>query len=197
MLSPECRGRCGNLEILHMQYLRRKSKTCMYRSMAPSDFLDLDCLAYATRRTGRAVTNVFNARMAEHGLNVAQFGLLAAVAKMPGATLAAIGEAMLLDESTLVRNFAVMARRGLVAATGGRGRSGKQVDLTPSGRALLKEAASTWLATNRLLASRLGRAEAAAGRHFLRALGEAAEQLKAEGPAAEATHARRRLSRRA
>ncbi len=66
--------------------------------MARSDFLDFDCLAYATRRTGRAVTNLFNSRLAHLELNVAQFGLLAAVGKMPGSTLAAIGEAMLLDE---------------------------------------------------------------------------------------------------
>ena len=59
--------------------------------MSGSDFLDFDCLAYATRRTGRAVTNLFNSRLTHLDLNVAQFGLLAAVAKLPGSTLAAIG----------------------------------------------------------------------------------------------------------
>ena len=68
--------------------------------MVGSDILDFNCLAYASRRTARAVTNFFNQRLAPFDLNVAQFGLLAAVAKMPGSTLAAIGEAMLLDEST-------------------------------------------------------------------------------------------------
>jgi len=146
--------------------------------MARSDFLDLDCLAYATRRTGRAVTNVFNARMAGFDLNVSQFGLLAAVSKMPGATLAAIGEAMLIDESTLARNFAVMERRGLIAAEGGRGRGGKHLSLTPAGKQLLVEAGRIWLATNRELARELGAEEAAAGRKFLLALGAAAERLK-------------------
>ena len=50
--------------------------------MVRSDFLDLDCLAYATRRTGRAITNLFNARMSELELSVAQFGLLTAVSMM-------------------------------------------------------------------------------------------------------------------
>ncbi len=67
--------------------------------MDKSDFLDFDCLAYATRRTGRAVTNFFNAQLGHLDLNVAQFGLLAAVTRMPGSALAAIGTAMLLDRA--------------------------------------------------------------------------------------------------
>ena len=167
--------------------------------MARSDFLDLDCLAYATRRTGRAVTNYFNAQMAGLDLNVSQFGLLAAVAKMPGATLAAIGEAMLIDESTLARNFAVMERRGLILAEGGRGRGGKHLSLTTAGRELLKEAGAIWRATNRKLAAELGAEDAAAGRTFLHALGAAAERLK-QSPQKEAAadkSARRRISAKA
>ena len=163
--------------------------------MDRSDFLDLDCLAYVTRRTGRAVTNVFNARMVAFDLNVSQFGLLAAVSKMPGATLAAIGEAMLIDESTLARNFAVMERRGLIAAEGGRGRGGKHLTLTPDGRQLLVEAGGVWRSINRELARELGVERAAAGRAFLLALGAAAERLKQQ-PRKEAVAdkpARRRI----
>lgn len=167
-----------------MQHLMRKSKTYMQYSMARSDFLDFDCLAYGTRRAGRAVTNLFNARLAHLDLNVAQFGLLAAVGKMPGATLAAIGEAMLLDESTLARNFAVMERRGLVSAEGGRGRGGKQLRLTPEGVALAKAASVVWTRTNRQLAAQFSEGEAAAGRAFLKALGEASQRLRVKGDAA-------------
>lgn len=163
-----------------MHYLMRKPKTYIHYSMARSDFLDFDCLAYATRRTGRAVTNLFNARLAHLDLNVAQFGLLAAVGKMPGATLAAIGEAMLLDESTLARNFAVMERRGLVSAEGGRGRGGKHLHLTPAGISLAKAASLVWTRTNRNLAAEFSEGEAAAGRAFMKALGEASQRLKAK-----------------
>lgn len=147
--------------------------------MTGSDFLDFNCLAYATRRTGRAVTNFFNARLAHLDLNVAQFGLLAAVARMPGSTLAAMGEAMLLDQSTLARNFTVLERRGLVQAEGGRGRGGKSITLTREGAQLAKEAGKIWQATNRQLAVELG-ADAEPGRQFLRALGDLSERLKAK-----------------
>lgn len=148
--------------------------------MTRSDFLDFDCLAYATRRTGRAVTNLFNSRLAHLDLNVAQFGLLAAVAKLPGSTLAAIGESMLLDESTLARNFTVLERKGLVEAEGGRGRGGKSLTLTRAGKKLHTEGLSIWLQTNKDLAGALGIKDAEAGRQFLRALGELSERLKDE-----------------
>lgn len=152
-------------------------------------------MAYATRRTGRAVTNLFNARMAPLDLNVAQFGLLVAVSKMPGATLARIGEAMLLEESTMARNFAVMERRGLVSAEGGRGRGGKHVQITKAGEKLLLKAGAIWRATNRMLLGELDAAEAAAGRKFLRSLGDASERLKQlmdEEAAADADARRRK-----
>lgn len=166
--------------------------------MDRSDFLDLDCLAYATRRAGRAVTNFFNAQLAGLDLTVSQFGLLTAVAKMPGASLAAIGEAMLIDESTLTRNFAVMERRGMISAEGGRGRGGKHLTLTRAGTKLHAEAAAIWRATNRKLAGELDPGEVAAGRAFLRALGLAAERLKQPGKEVAADKpARRRMGERA
>ena len=61
-----------------------------------------DCLAFATRRTARAVTNYFNVLLRPVDLNVAQFGLMTAIAKMPGRTLREIGENLILDESSLL-----------------------------------------------------------------------------------------------
>ena len=116
-------------------------------------------------------------------LNVAQFGLLAAVAKMPGASLSAIGEAMLIEESAMARNFAVLERRGLVEAQGGRGRGGKQVSLTKEGVALHAKGSKIWLATNKMLAAELSPAKAAAGREFMRGLAETAEKLRQKEPA--------------
>ena len=163
---------------MHMHNLSRKPSSYVRDSMLKSDFLDFDCLAYASRRAARAVTNLFNARMAALELNVAQFGLLAAVAKMPGSTLSAIGEAMLLDESTMARNFNVLERRGLVESEGGRGRSGKQVSLTADGEALYANAARVWKKTNQKLAAEMTPREVVAGRAFLRALGAASERLR-------------------
>lgn len=152
--------------------------------MARSDFLDFECLAYGSRRTARAVSNYFNARLAHLDLNVAQFGLLAAVAKMPGSTLSAIGEAMLLEDSTMARNFTVLERRGLVAAEGGRGRSGKSLTLTKEGTALFAEASRIWKQTNKKLAAELKDHGVEAGQAFMKALGEVSENLRAKDESA-------------
>lgn len=192
MQSPKAVIGAASGRILHMHYLMGKPETYMQNSMARSDFLDFDCLAYATRRSARAVTNFFNSKLLPLELNVSQFGLLAAVAKMPGATLKAIGEAMLLDESTLARNFSVLERRGLVEAEGGRGRGGKHLTLTRAGQKLYDDGAIIWVDTNKRLAAELGVREAAAGRVFLAGLGEASERLKTKDEAAAARAATRR-----
>ncbi len=85
---------------------------------------------------------------------------------------------MLLDHSTLARNFAVMERCKLIAAKGGRGRAGKSLNFTRAGETLYAEALGIWRTTNRQLAARIGADETAAGRKFLRALGAAAGHLK-------------------
>lgn len=159
--------------------------------MVRSDFLDFECLAYATRRSGRAVTSFFNAQLAPLDLTVAQFGLMAAVGKMPGSTLKAIGDAMLIDDSTLARNFTVLVRRGLIEAGGGRGRGGKRISLTPAGRNLQREASVIWAETNRRLARELGAKQAAQGIAFLRALGQASQRLNDKDEAAADPGARR------
>ena len=153
--------------------------------MPGTDSLDFHCFAYASRRTARAVTNYFNQRLAPFDLNVAQFGLMAAVAKMPESTLAAVGDAMLLDESTMARNFNVLERRGLMEAEGGRGRGGKRISLTKEGQALHAEALCVWTKTNQKIARMLGPQHAEAGQKFLRDLSAASERLRLKDEAAD------------
>ena len=152
----------------------------MQNSMATSDKLNFTCLASTSRRTSRAVTNFFNARMKSLDLNVAQFGLLAAISKAPGQSLTAISEAMLLDESTMARNLGVLERRGLVASEGGRGRGGKQVSLTREGKTLHASGVRIWKQANAALENEIDADQVAAGRRFMSGLTAAADSLRAE-----------------
>jgi DNA-binding MarR family transcriptional regulator len=165
---------------MYVHDLLHKRKVYMQNLKTSSEIFGANCLAYTSRRTARAVTNLFNARMAGLDLNVAQFGLLAAVAHMPGSSLSAIGEVMLLDESTMARNLSVLERRGLVEATGGRGRGGKSVNLTRQGQALHTKGGKIWKETNRELEAALGVQAASAGRAFLEDLSRISERLKAK-----------------
>jgi DNA-binding MarR family transcriptional regulator len=166
--------------IVYLQNLPCKANMYMQNSMPASDKLNFTCLASTSRRTSRAVTNFFNARMKPLELNVAQFGLLAAIANAPGQSLTTISEAMLLDESTMARNLGVLERRGLVASEGGRGRGGKQVSLTSEGRALYGSGARIWKQANVALESAMDAKQVAAGRLFMSGLTAAAERLRGE-----------------
>jgi DNA-binding MarR family transcriptional regulator len=148
--------------------------------MATSDKLNFTCLASTSRRTSRAVSNFFNARMKPLDLNVAQFGLLAAIGNAPGQSLSAISEAMLIDESTMARNLGVLERRGLAESEGGRGRGGKRVSLTPEGKALYAAGARIWKQANLVLESAMDAKQVAAGRLFMGGLTQAAERLRRE-----------------
>jgi DNA-binding MarR family transcriptional regulator len=138
-----------------------------------------DCLAFATRRTARAVTNYFNVLLRPVDLNVAQFGLMTAIAKMPGRTLREIGEDLILDESTVTRNLTVLERRNLVKSEGGRGRSGKRMSLTTDGEALMMAASAEWKRGNAAMKANITPEVLAGGIAFLNALTTASGALKA------------------
>jgi DNA-binding MarR family transcriptional regulator len=138
-----------------------------------------DCMAFATRRTARAVTNYFNMLLRRFELNVAQFGLMTAIAKMPNRTLREIGEHLILDESTVTRNLTILERRNLVQAEGGRGRAGKRMTLTPEGEELMLSAVEEWRRGNKALTDRVPDGVMDGGLAFLKAVTEASGALKA------------------
>jgi DNA-binding MarR family transcriptional regulator len=138
-----------------------------------------DCMAFATRRTARAVTNYFNRLLRPFELNVAQFGLMTAIATMPNRTLREIGEHLILDESTVTRNLTILERRNLVQAEGGRGRAGKRMSLTTEGEDLLLSAVAEWRRGNKALTDRVPHEVLDGGLAFLQAVAEASGALKA------------------
>ena len=139
----------------------------------------MDCFAFDTRRTARAVTNYMNGVLKPFDLTTAQFGLLMAVDKRPDSSLREISVNLLLDESTMTRNLAVLERRGLVQSEGGRGRQGKKVSLSAEGHALLEACTAKWRAANQELEARLDPELVRQGRLFLKALTLESEALSA------------------
>jgi DNA-binding MarR family transcriptional regulator len=142
--------------------------------------LTLDCFAFSSRRSARAVTNYLNALLKPLDLTTAQFGLMAALRKHPGRSLRDLSVGLLLDESTMTRNLAVLERRALVDAEGGRGRGGKRVSLTAAGIDLFDDAVVGWRRANEAIAAEMDPVLVEQGRRFLLALTRAAEKLGAE-----------------
>ncbi|MCB9957032.1 MAG: winged helix-turn-helix transcriptional regulator [Rhodospirillaceae bacterium] len=76
-----------------------------------------DCVGLNIRLAARRITRVLDAEMAETGLSLAQFGLMAQIAAATDDTIGALAERAGLDQSTLSRTLRTLERTGLVEIT--------------------------------------------------------------------------------
>ena len=92
------------------------------------------CACYNLRRASRAVTQVFDAHFDGVGLRATQFTVLAALRyeseRRP--TVSYLAEALVLDQSSLSRNLAVLERQGYLQLEPGEDKRERIVTLTAS-----------------------------------------------------------------
>lgn len=128
------------------------------------------CAGLNSRLAARRITGFLDRRMAECGLSVAQFGLMAQVAAAADDTLGALAERAGLDQSTLSRNLRGLERAGLVEiAVAERDQRRRAVWLTEAGARRLEAAMPVWRAAH----AALSRTQAPALARRLAALADA------------------------
>ncbi|MFB9951846.1 MarR family winged helix-turn-helix transcriptional regulator [Rhizobium puerariae] len=115
-----------------------------------------ECPGFQARATARAVTRYYNACFKPLGLTAEQFSLLVGIGAAEGATVVDLAVGAGVDATTLSRNVQNLEARGLVQAEGGRGRAGKRLNLTHSGRRLMAEALPLWKTAKAELSRRMG-----------------------------------------
>lgn len=119
------------------------------------------CLCLAARRAARAITASFDRALRAHGLRSTQFTLLAVLALMGEQTVGALARIIGADRTTMTRNVALAAKRGLVTighdAEDARAR---RVAITPEGRTTLDEAFVSWRRVQASLTEAMGIAAA-------------------------------------
>lgn len=111
--------------------------------MSPEDMARF-CFGHRSRKAARAVTRAFNLRLKPLGLQITQFILLGAVARGDDRSIAALAEEVGVEPSAVLRNLRVLEDRGLVTHVGGRGRGGRKLRVTQSGRALIAASLPEW-----------------------------------------------------
>lgn len=141
------------------------------------DDIPVMCLGNTARQATRLVMRVYGLHMRSVDLNFPQFGLLVALAQLSGSNVREIADNLGLDASTLVRNIALLERRGAVTSDGGRGRAGKMYRLTKSGQELLQSALAAWREAQVSLVAELGEEDVDAMRQSLRRMGDAAKRI--------------------
>jgi DNA-binding MarR family transcriptional regulator len=141
-----------------------------------------ECPGFQARATARATTRYYNARFRPLGLTAEQFSLLVGIGAAEGTTLIDLALSAGVEATTLSRNIQNLEGRGLVCAKGGRGRAGKRLSLTNSGRRLLANALPVWKSATTELSHRLGDDKLQLVRRAMAELAKAAEPSSSGAP---------------
>ena len=150
---------------------------------SPSDCakMSLSCACYNLRRASRAVTQLFDSYFDEVGLKATQFTVLAALAwaddELP--TIGELADTLVLEQSSLSRNLAVLERAGFIRLVpGAEDRRERIVTLTRGGRAALARGFPIWKKAQAAIASALQNSELDSQLRSLRHLTRTAQELR-------------------
>ena len=104
------------------------------------------CACYNLRRAARAVTQVFDDYLEEAGLKATQLTILAILSytKDQPQTVTVLAESLVLEQSSLSRNLAVLEKKGYVKLQPGSDRRERIVTLTVGGRTALARGFPAW-----------------------------------------------------
>lgn len=94
----------------------------------------------------RAVTAHYEAHFRGSGLRGTQFSVLSVLAQAGPLPVTRLADLLGLERTTLTRNLAVLARRGLVGWTGANDARIRNVVLTGEGEAMLRKCMPRWVA---------------------------------------------------
>jgi DNA-binding MarR family transcriptional regulator len=145
--------------------------------------MGMTCACYNLRRASRVVTQVFDAYFDELGIKSTQYTVLAALAyESEGKpTVTHLAEALVLEQSSLSRNLAVLERQGLIRLTAGEDDKRERiVMLTRAGRAALTRGYPAWKAAQAAIAEALDPKELENQLRSLRRLTKTAQSLRPE-----------------
>jgi len=102
------------------------------------------CVLDNARKAARAVSRHYDRLARQVGMTAGQFSVLVAVHRSESATTAGLAERLSMERTTLVRNIALLERKGLVTSAPAIAGRGKRYRLSPSGAALLERALPLW-----------------------------------------------------
>lgn len=121
-----------------------------------STAVKLPCYCAALRQATRALTTLYDQHLRAAGVKATQFAILQALDYMGQARNRDLEGALTIDQTTLTRNLALLARDGLIAVVGRPSGREKAWGLTAHGSELLAKAKPLWERAQAEIRSRLG-----------------------------------------
>lgn len=145
------------------------------------------CACSNLRRASRAVTQVFDAHFDAIGLKATQFTLLTVLLyeSEDRPTVSHLAELLVLEQSSLSRNLAVLERQGLVRLVAGADKRERIVALTRSGRSAVARGYPVWKRAQSAIAAALAPSELQTQLRALRRLTKTAQSLMPGGSRAK------------
>lgn len=117
----------------------------------------LACHCGTLRQATRAITSLYDAHLAKHGIRVTQFTILASLYSRDAMPTGEIATRLLLDQTTLSRTLATLQSRQLVRVEPGDDQRMRLWSLTPKGAALLKASRADWELAQNEVYRRIGK----------------------------------------
>lgn len=129
------------------------------------DPTELPCVCSQLRRTSRLVSVFYDTALAEAGVTVTQYAILARIGRakgeigangLTGLSRTALAAQLGMDRTTLTRNLLPLERQGLITNKPGEDRREKLLHLTAAGKKKITTARPHWLAAQREILARMG-----------------------------------------
>jgi DNA-binding MarR family transcriptional regulator len=118
--------------------------------------LKLPCFCATLRQASRVVTSLYDERLQSAGIRATQFTILQALDFASTARIADLESILAMDQTTLTRNLALLARRNLVCVVDRPSGREKSWGLTKQGAELLAVATPLWESVQSEVKAKIG-----------------------------------------
>ena len=117
---------------------------------------DVPCACQNLRRATRVVTRIYDQELRRTGIEITQFGLLTALAKVGEASQKRLSAGFAMDSTTLTRTLRLLLKQGWVRARRGKDRRERLFSLTAAGSQQMAMAQPHWKQAEQRLRRELG-----------------------------------------
>ena len=118
----------------------------------------LPCACQNLRRLTRIVTRIYDQELTKAGIEIAQFGVLTALAETGETNQKRLSAGLAMDSTTLTRTLGLIRKKGWVRVRRGKDRRERLFGLTRAGKSRLAEAQPHWERAEHRLRQELGEA---------------------------------------
>jgi len=113
------------------------------RALGPKD-IHYVCVCHTVRKTARALTRRYDARLKPVGITSGQFGILNALSTGVASSLTTLADALGMDRTTLNRNLRPLEEQGLVRTVRTEDLRVRRLELTKAGLRTMQKAVPLW-----------------------------------------------------